>query len=57
MLVVLVTLVGVVSQMGATLVLAMLAELCRPHFLRDSLTGVSRCRTLLATSLGACGSK
>jgi hypothetical protein len=52
-----VTLVGVVSQMGATLVLAMLAELCRPHFLRDSLTGVSRCRTLLATSLGACGSK
>jgi hypothetical protein len=56
-LVVLTILVGVVSQMGAALALATLAELFRPCFLRDSFTGVSRCRMLLGTCLGTRGSR
>jgi hypothetical protein len=53
-LVILATLVGVVSQMWAPLVLAMLVELCWPCFLWDLFTGVSRCGMLLGTLLCAC---
>jgi hypothetical protein len=56
-LVVLATLVGVVSQVGAALALATLAELHRLSFLWDLFTRVFRCRTLLGTSLGARGSR
>jgi hypothetical protein len=50
-LVILATLIGVVSQMGAALGFAMLTEFCRPCFLWDSFTGVPRRGTLLETSL------
>jgi hypothetical protein len=50
------TFFGVVSQMGAALVLAVLAELCGLGLLWDLFTGISRCRMLLGTSLGDCGS-
>jgi hypothetical protein len=44
-------LVGIVSQMGPVLCLAVLAELAGPSLLWDSqFTGTSRSRTLLGTS-------
>jgi hypothetical protein len=47
------TFLGVVSQMGATLLsLAILAELCGLALLGDSFTGIPRGRMLLGTSLG-----
>ncbi len=46
------TFLGVVSQMGPTLHLAVLAELCGLAFLRDSFTKISRSRMLLGASLG-----
>ncbi len=45
------------SQMGAYLALAMLAELCRPCFLWDLFIRVPRHQTLLGTSLGASGGR
>ncbi len=44
------TFLGVVSQMGATIVLAVLAELCWLAILPDSFTGIPRSRTLLGAS-------
>jgi hypothetical protein len=43
--------------MRAALVLATLAELCRPCFLWDSFSWVPRSRMLLGTSLGAIGGR
>ncbi len=51
------TLLGVVSQIGPTLCLAVLAELVGLGLLWDSYTGVPGDRTLLGTSLSDCGSR
>jgi hypothetical protein len=50
------TFLGVVSEMGAAVCLAVLAELCGHALLWDSFTGIPRGRTLLGGSLGDRGS-
>jgi hypothetical protein len=50
------TLLGVMSQVGPALCLAMLAELTGLGLLWDLFTGASRGGTLLGTSLGNCRS-
>ncbi len=48
---------GVVSQVGPTLCLAVLAKLAGPNLLRDlQFTGTSRHEMLLGTSFGSCRS-